>query len=159
MNVMFEPISLVESRVAFIDNFFTSHQLQSDLAEKNIRAWGTLRGWRSCRCPPEPVKSVEKNKRGTFDYKSDGRVLCVRWNDNKTVTCTTKFYDVNPRTKLRDGQRDLTRNQIHNLIQSRCINTEWTVLIPVTIFCPYTDRDFVLTSYEGFFLLMLWICW
>ena len=100
VNTMLEPISHVDSHVVFFDNFFTSHKLLSELADKNIRACGTLRDGRSGRCPLESIKSIEKKPRGSYDYKTDGTVLCVRWNDNKAVTVATNYYDVNPLHKV-----------------------------------------------------------
>ena len=51
VNTMLEPISHVDSHVVFFDNFFTSHNLLSELAEKNIHACGTIREGRTGRCP------------------------------------------------------------------------------------------------------------
>ena len=45
-------------------------------------------------------------------------------------------------TKLRDGW-----NQFHNLMHSRCIILEGVWLIPMTIFCLHTDRNFALKNW------------
>ena len=78
VNTMLEPISHVDSHVVFFDNFFTSHNLLSELAEKNIRACGTIREGRTGRCPLESANSTEKKSWGSYDSKSYGTVLCVR---------------------------------------------------------------------------------
>ena len=39
-------------------------------------------------------KDCKKQPRGTFNFRSDGSVVCVKWNDNCPVTVASNYYDV-----------------------------------------------------------------
>ena len=80
--------------------FFTSYQLLTDLKNKNVRACGTVRQNRTNRCPLEDNKSFQKKERGCLDYRSDGNVLCVKWNDYSVVTLATNYYGVIPMNRV-----------------------------------------------------------
>ena len=49
-------------------------------------ATGTMRNDRIMKCPLIDVKKMNKNERGSFDFRSDGNIEIVRWNDNSAVT-------------------------------------------------------------------------
>ena len=70
----------------YFDNFFSSYSLICDLATKGFRATGTMRNDRIMKCPLVDVKKMNKNERGSFDFRSDGNIEIVRWNDNSVVT-------------------------------------------------------------------------
>ena len=70
----------------YFDNFFSSYSLICDLATKGFRATGTMRNDRIMKCPLIDVKKMNKNERGSFDFRSDGNIEIVRWNDNSVVT-------------------------------------------------------------------------
>ena len=55
----------------YFDNFFTSYLLLRDLHEKGVKALGTILENRTIKCPLKSSKSVEKEKRGFFDSRSD----------------------------------------------------------------------------------------
>ena len=93
---MLTPITNKNCHVVFFDNFFTSYQLMSDLASKGIRACGTVRENRIGHCPLRSSKEIQKQPRGTFDYRSDGTVICMKWNDNRAVTVASNYYGVTP---------------------------------------------------------------
>lgn len=93
---MLEPITDVTSHVVFMDNFFTNHQLITELTNKNIRACGTVRDNRTNHCPLLSKKEIQKKPRGAYDYRSDGKVMYVRWHDNTAVTVASNFYGIDP---------------------------------------------------------------
>ena len=97
---MLEPLKNNAQHVVFFDNFFTSHKLLTDLAQRNIRACGTIRENRTGNCPLMDKKVIKKKGRGTYDFKSDGTVLCAKWNDNTPVTVASNYYGVNPIQKV-----------------------------------------------------------
>lgn len=68
------------------DNFFTSYNLIERLTEMGYKATGTIRQNRIGDCPLRAVDKMKKESRGSFQYKSDGNIELVRWNDNNVVT-------------------------------------------------------------------------
>jgi hypothetical protein len=101
INTMLEPVVNTNCHVVFFDNFFTSHKLLTDLTEKNIRACGTVRENRTGHCPLVSNKEIQKKDRGSYDFRSDGTVLCVKWHDNCAVTVASNYYGVTPIQKNR----------------------------------------------------------
>ena len=57
-----------------------------DLATKGFRATGTMRNDRIMKCPVVDVKKMKKNERVSFDFRSDGNIEIVTWNDNSVIT-------------------------------------------------------------------------
>ena len=86
----------------FFDNFFTSYTLVKDLKEKGFRATGTVRADRIAKCPLNDFNTMKKSARGTYDYRSDGDVVVVRWNDNAVVTICSNAIGCEP---LGDAKR------------------------------------------------------
>ena len=84
--------SHVDRHELYFDNFFTSHQLMKSLASEGIRATGTVRENRTGGAGKlmTDVKTMKKSGRGSFDYRSDGDVHVVRWNDNSVVNVASK---------------------------------------------------------------------
>ena len=41
-------------------------------------------------------KLKKKKKHGSYDFRSDGTVCCVRWNDKCAVTVASNYYGVTP---------------------------------------------------------------
>jgi len=109
VNKMLSPVTNRNSHVVFFDSFFTSYQLLSDLAEKGIRACGTIRENRTGHCPLKPNKEIQKQPRGTYEYLSDGTVLCVKWNDNCAVTVASNYYGVTPLHKAERRVKNETK--------------------------------------------------
>ena len=59
------------------------------------------------KCPLRPSKSVEKEKRGFFDYRSDKCVSIVQRKDNKVVYMGSNFCNIEPTKMLkRYSQRE-----------------------------------------------------
>ena len=64
-----------------------------------------------------------KKPRGSYDSKSDGTVLCVRWNENRAVTVATNYYDVNPLHKVErwmkgSGKKSISQPHAINMYNS-----------------------------------------
>ena len=91
---MLSPVTNPSQHVVFYDNFFTSHTLLTNLAGENVRACGTKRDNRTNYCPLISKKDCKKQPRGTFDFRSDGLVVCVKSNDNCPVTVASDYYGV-----------------------------------------------------------------
>ena len=89
------------SHCLFIDNFFTSRSLLSELRDKGLRATGTVRENRMEKCPLKTQKELAKEGRGAFDTRFDkeSEVLAVRWYDNKSVNMLSNYDSVRPTTK------------------------------------------------------------
>ena len=93
---LLDCVSEPSNHVVYFDNFFTSYQLLTDLALKGVRAIGTVRENRTNHCPLISTANMKKQERGSYDYRSDGQVTCVRWNDNSVVTLASNHTAVKP---------------------------------------------------------------
>ena len=111
--VVSDLLSIVEKSAChcvYFDNFFTSYLLLQDLHEKGFKALETISKNRTMKCPLRPSKSVEKEKREFFDYRSDECVSIVQWKDNKVIHMDSNFSNIEP-TKMvkRYSQREWKR--------------------------------------------------
>ena len=41
-------------------------------------------------------KKMKKNEKGSFEFRSEGKIQIIRWNDNSVVTIGSNAYDVQP---------------------------------------------------------------
>ena len=80
----------------FFNNFFSSYQLLSDLDKKGFRTTGTMRKDRVIKCPLIDMKQMKRKERRLYDYRSDGKIEIVWWNDNSVVTLGSNTYSVKP---------------------------------------------------------------
>lgn len=87
----------------YIDNFFTSHKLLSQMTNLGVRVTGTTRANRTGRCPLLDDKAMKKEERGMHDYCFDGEneVLFVKWYDNSCVTMGTNHQKIDPLTSTK----------------------------------------------------------
>lgn len=92
LNVVHNP----SAHVVFFDNIFTSYQLMADLTDKGFRACGTIRDNRTGKCPLPANSVMKKQERGSYDFRSDGKVICMRWNENSVVTVASNHFVVKP---------------------------------------------------------------
>ncbi|KFM77194.1 PiggyBac transposable element-derived protein 3, partial [Stegodyphus mimosarum] len=102
--VVWELLSSVENpskREIFFDNFFSSHKLFTDLSENDFKATGTIRDFRTGRCPLKPPKEASKWQRGNFDYRSDGKVYICRWKDSAVVSIASNYSTHEPVSKAK----------------------------------------------------------
>ncbi|KAF2893325.1 hypothetical protein ILUMI_12849 [Ignelater luminosus] len=77
-------------------NFFLIHELLHDLSKLNIHAYGTIRENRTDKFPLIPINPLEKENRCSCDSRSDGTVVCVKWNDNAIASLQSNHYAVTP---------------------------------------------------------------
>ena len=103
-----------ENHHIFMDNFFTSYDLLVQLKAKNFKATGTVRENRLKHCPLIETKMMKKKERGSYDYRSDGKIEVVKWNDNSVVTLCSNITGVQPINKVKrrvKGKGDTTVTQ------------------------------------------------
>ena len=82
-------------KALYFDNFFTSYTTLDRLAERGIRATGTIRPNRTNNCPLSK-DDLKKQQRGTYDYRSDGTIMVCSWKDSAAVMLATNFDTVFP---------------------------------------------------------------
>lgn len=92
----------------FFDNFFSSYYLMCLLSEKRFPATGTVRTNRICNAQ---LKTGGALKRGDHDFAYDAshNILFCRWSDNKEVTCTTNFDQIQPTKKVRRWKKEVKK--------------------------------------------------
>jgi len=72
-----------------------------------------VRDNRTNHCSLQEFKKMAKTARGTFDYKGDGDVFCVRWNDSSVVTVMSNFQNHLPvQTAARYSLKEKKKVQI-----------------------------------------------
>lgn len=82
-----EQISDPSNHHVFMDNFFTSYDLLSDLRTFHFKATGTMRQNRTGGAAKlmSTDKEMKKSGRGSFDYRTDGHIFVTKWHDNSSV--------------------------------------------------------------------------
>ena len=75
--------------------FHSTCSLICDLATKGFLATDTIRNDRIPKCLLV-AKKMKKNERGSFDFRRDGNIEIVRWNDNSVITIRSSAYGVQP---------------------------------------------------------------
>ncbi|KRZ92876.1 PiggyBac transposable element-derived protein 2 [Trichinella sp. T8] len=82
----------------YFDNFFNSYDLLVMLSELKMRAIGTIRPYRSNGADAVmlPDKDLMKQKRGAFDFRSDGNIYIAKWHDNSIVRIASSFMTHSP---------------------------------------------------------------
>uniref|UniRef100_A0A2K5Q526 PiggyBac transposable element derived 2 n=1 Tax=Cebus imitator TaxID=2715852 RepID=A0A2K5Q526_CEBIM len=100
----------------FFDKVFTSVKLMSILRKKGVKATGTVREYRTERCPLKDPKELKKMKRGSFDYKVDEseEIIVCRWHDSSVVNICSNAVGIEPvRVTSRHSGTAKTRTQVH----------------------------------------------
>ena len=80
----------------YFDSIISSYSLICNLATKGFRATGIMRNYRIMKCPLVDDKTMKKNKRGFFNFKSGNNIEILRWNDNPVVPIRSNAYGVQP---------------------------------------------------------------
>ena len=123
VNTLLAPVSNKNQHIVFFDNFFTSYDLLKKLAADNIRACGTVRENRIGRCPLPLNKVWKKKPRGSYYYRSEGNVICVKWQDNCVVTDASNYYGVNPIQVTERYVKNETRKSVNQPYLIKMYNT------------------------------------
>ena len=98
----------------YFDNFFSSYHLMNELAEKSIRATGTIRENRTEGANKQLIqnKELQKQERGTYDYCSDGKVYIAKWHDNSVVNIASNWETHEPvckvKWRIKGGTKEVT---------------------------------------------------
>ena len=98
----------------YFDNFFSSYHLMNELAEKSMRATGTIRENRTEGANKQLIqnKELQKQERGTYDYCSDGKVYIAKWHDNSVVNIASNWETHEPvrkvKWRIKGGTKEVT---------------------------------------------------
>jgi len=86
----------------YFDNFFSSYELMCELAEKDVRATGTIRENRTGGAKQKLIgsKELQKKDQGYFDYCTDGKVFVAKWHYNSIVTTASNWETHSPLHKV-----------------------------------------------------------
>ena len=87
----------------YLNNFFTSYSLMSDLAKIDVRAIGTIRENRTAGANQKMISSeqLQKQERGCFEYCFDGTLYIAKWHGNAVVTIASNWESRIPVHKVR----------------------------------------------------------
>lgn len=104
----------------FFDNFFASFDLLKILSERHLWAVCTMRDKMTKRCPLMSRKLIEKQPRGTYDYRlhQQDNILICAWRDNKRVLLGSNYIGIEPvgtaerYDKSQGGRVEITRPNI-----------------------------------------------
>ena len=85
----------------FFDNWFTTLELMQHLKTKGLLAVGTIRANRLHGCPLAANKDLEKQGRGSMDYRTDNNsgIIITKWVDNSTMQLISNFVGIEPWSK------------------------------------------------------------
>ena len=88
----------------FFDNFFSSHDLLSDLTGKEILATGTIRENRTGGADKVLLskKLLQKKDRGSYDFVCNESLFITSWNDNSVCQVISNCHQIDP---IRNTQR------------------------------------------------------
>ena len=91
------------------DNFLTRDYLMIKLAEKSVRAAGTIRQNRTEGANKQLVQSKEllKKEKGTYDYCRDGKIYIAKWHNNSALNIANNWENYEPvrKSKAEDERR------------------------------------------------------
>jgi hypothetical protein len=88
----------------FFINFFSSHDLLSDLTGKEILATGTIRENRTGGADKVLLskKLLQKKDRGSYDFVCNESLFITSWNDNSVCQVISNCHQIDP---IRNTQR------------------------------------------------------
>lgn len=120
-DVLVELTQDVKSFHFFFDNFFTSLHLLNELTVRGIKATGTARQNRLCKCPIMDDKILKKKQRGYIDYMSsqDDNLVVCKWNDNNIVCVVSNACPIQPvrgvqRFSRKEKKKSVCESAEHN---------------------------------------------
>ena len=82
----------------FFDNYFTTIPLLDELNARGVRGTGTIRENRMSACPIKTKVYLQKQDRGSFDFKTTANkdIVITKWNDNNVVSVASNAAPVFP---------------------------------------------------------------
>ena len=82
----------------FFDNWFSTLELILYLKNEGLLAAGTIRANRLHNCPLKANKDIEKEGRGSMDYRTDNNscIIIAKWVDNSTMQLVSNFVGIEP---------------------------------------------------------------
>lgn len=82
----------------FFDNWFSTLELMLYLKNEGLLAVGTIRANRLHNCPLIANKDLEKEGRGSMDYRTDNNscIIIAKWVDNRTMQLVSNFVGIEP---------------------------------------------------------------
>ena len=94
-NVLYHPL--------YLDNFFFSYHLMTELAEKSIRTTGTIRENKTEGANKQLVqnKELQKQERGTYGYCSDRKAYIAKWLNDSAVNNASNSETHKPVRKVK----------------------------------------------------------
>ena len=109
--VVLNMLSVIDNPFSYnvyFDNLFTDYALLVHLRNLGFNATGTMRENRISKCPLKESNAMQKEPRGTYDYRFDRNeeILIVKWVDNKCVTIGTNHDTVQPVKNVQRWRRE-----------------------------------------------------
>ena len=65
------------------------------------------------KCPLIDLKQMKRKERGSNDYRNDGKIELVRWNDNSFVTLGSNAYSVEPVGTVKRWVKDIGKSNVN----------------------------------------------
>lgn len=96
----------------YCDNYFTTYQLLETLKDKQLNVAGTIRVNRFSNPPLLSDKEMSKKGRGYCDsvVSQNGKVVLVKWQDNKSVNIASNFVGVGTSDTARRWDKKLKKH-------------------------------------------------
>uniref|UniRef100_A0AAQ5XY95 PiggyBac transposable element-derived protein domain-containing protein n=1 Tax=Amphiprion ocellaris TaxID=80972 RepID=A0AAQ5XY95_AMPOC len=98
---LYETLPSNQNYKVFVDNFFSSVQMEHKLLQRHIYFFGTLRSNHLTGCQLEDEKSLAQKGRGFCDARVEKEepFVIVKWYDNKSVTLISSYCATEPQDK------------------------------------------------------------
>ena len=91
----------------------------SELDKEGVWATEAMRKVREMKYPLIDIKQMKRKERGSYDYRNDGKIEIVRWNDNSVVTLRSNAYSVEPVGTINGWVKGIRKS---NMIQPAVIS-------------------------------------
>ena len=168
MNMLLEPVirlSNPRDHFIFMDNFFTSYNLLSDLKQKNFKATGTVRQNRSGGESELMLsdKDLQNQGRGSYDFRTDGRIFVAKWQDNSTVLVASNHFTHEPLQVSKQRVKQETVNVTQPFLIRKYNEGKNKIVFISLTYCLFYLLQYVLTMIIAFASLYIffqvWEVW
>ena len=109
----FEVSECQSNHSVYFDNFFSNYQLLSDFDKKVFRAIGIMRKDCVMKFPLIDMKQMKRKERGSYDYRSDGKIEIIWWNDNLVITLENIAYSVEPLGTVKRWIKGIAKSNVN----------------------------------------------